>query len=154
MCSGHNGAEFLLNIYYLSTFIIYHCARCGRTPALGSVGGWCRVRRWPASAGSHLVAGSVLIWLPSGCFVRNKCSTCRTWLEFSGRWWHSLTQFGYFACSIHQHIWYFVSNNPDICWTSLPYFGVKLSCVCLMFAYRKKIAYSYPKVTYSGHKFL
>ena len=22
--------------------------------------------------------------------------------------------------------------------TSLPYFGVKLSCVCLMFAYRKK----------------
>ena len=119
MCSGHNGAEFLLNIYYLSTFIIYHCARCGRTPALGSVGGWCRVRRWPASAGSHLVAGSVLIWLPSGCFVRNKCSTCRTWLEFSGRWWHSLTQFGYFACSIHQHIWYFVSNNPDICLESL-----------------------------------
>ena len=33
--------------------------------------------------------------------------------------------------------------------TSLPYFGVKLSCVCLMFAYRKKIAYSYPKVIYS-----
>ena len=31
--------------------------------------------------------------------------------------------------------------------TSLPYFGVKLSCVCLMFAYRKKIAYSYLKVT-------
>ena len=31
--------------------------------------------------------------------------------------------------------------------TSLPYFGVKLSCVCLMFAYRKEIAYSYPKVT-------
>ena len=31
--------------------------------------------------------------------------------------------------------------------TSLPYFGVKLSCVCLMFAYRKRIAYSYPKVT-------
>ena len=27
--------------------------------------------------------------------------------------------------------------------TSLPYFGVKLSCVCLMIAYRKKI----PKVT-------
>ena len=23
--------------------------------------------------------------------------------------------------------------------TSLPYFGVKLSCVCLMFAYRKKL---------------
>ena len=23
--------------------------------------------------------------------------------------------------------------------TSLPYFGVKLSCVCLMFAYRKKV---------------
>ena len=31
--------------------------------------------------------------------------------------------------------------------TSLPYFGVTLSCVCLMFAYRKKIAYSDPKVT-------
>ena len=30
--------------------------------------------------------------------------------------------------------------------TSLPYFGVKLSCVCLMFADRKK-AYSYLKVT-------
>ena len=35
--------------------------------------------------------------------------------------------------------------------TSLPYFGVKLSCVCLMFAYRKT-AYSYPKVTYSYPK--
>ena len=31
--------------------------------------------------------------------------------------------------------------------TSLPYFGVKLSCVCLMFVDRKKIAYSYLKVT-------
>ena len=31
--------------------------------------------------------------------------------------------------------------------TSLPYFSVQLSCVCLMFAYRKKIAYSYLKVT-------
>ena len=31
----------------------------------------------------------------------------------------------------------------------MPYFGVKLSCVCLMFAYREEIAYSYPKVTYS-----
>ena len=36
--------------------------------------------------------------------------------------------------------------------TSLPYFGVKLSCVCLMFAYRKKIAYSYPKVAYKYPK--
>ena len=36
--------------------------------------------------------------------------------------------------------------------TSLPYFGVKLSCVCLMFAFRKKIAYSYPNVNYSGLK--
>ena len=27
--------------------------------------------------------------------------------------------------------------------TSFPYFGVKLSCVCLMIAYRKKL----PKVT-------
>ena len=34
--------------------------------------------------------------------------------------------------------------------TSLPYFGVKFSCVCLMFAYRKKVmTYSDPKVTYS-----
>ena len=45
--------------------------------------------------------------------------------------------------------------------TSLPYFGVKLSCVCLVFAYRMtysdpivtynhpKMTYSYPKVTYS-----
>ena len=36
--------------------------------------------------------------------------------------------------------------------TSLPYFEVKLSCVCLIFAYRKEIAYSYPKVTYSYSK--
>ena len=28
--------------------------------------------------------------------------------------------------------------NKKICLTSLPYFGVKLSCVCLMFASRKK----------------
>ena len=35
--------------------------------------------------------------------------------------------------------------------TSLPYFGVKLSCVCLMFVYRKKVmTYSDPMVTY-GH---
>ena len=33
--------------------------------------------------------------------------------------------------------------------TSFPYFGVKLICVCLVFAYRKKIASSYPKVTNS-----
>ena len=31
--------------------------------------------------------------------------------------------------------------------TSFPYFGVKLSCVCLRFAYRKTIAFSYLKVT-------
>ena len=37
--------------------------------------------------------------------------------------------------------------------TSLPYFRVKLSCVCLMFAYRKKIiTYSDPMVTYSHPK--
>ena len=36
---------------------------------------------------------------------------------------------------------------------SLPYFGVKLSCVCLMFALDKKVmTYSYPKVTYSEPK--
>ena len=34
--------------------------------------------------------------------------------------------------------------------TSLPYFRVKLNCVCLMFAYRKKVMiYSDPMVTYS-----
>ena len=32
---------------------------------------------------------------------------------------YSLTQFGYFSCSIHQDIWYFVSNNPEKCWKSL-----------------------------------
>ena len=44
--------------------------------------------------------------------------------------------------------------------TSLPYFRVKLSCVCLMFAYRKKVmtysdpmvTYSHPKMTYSHPK--
>ena len=51
--------------------------------------------------------------------------------------------------------------------TSFPYFGVKLSCVCLLFAYRKKVitysdpivtyshlkmTYSYPNVNYSGLK--
>ena len=44
--------------------------------------------------------------------------------------------------------------------TSLPYFGVKLSCVCIKFAYRKKVmtyidpmvTYSYPRVTYSDPK--
>ena len=36
---------------------------------------------------------------------------------------------------------------------SLPYFGVELSCVCLMFTYRKKVmTYSYPKVNYSDPK--
>ena len=44
--------------------------------------------------------------------------------------------------------------------TSWPYFGVKLICVCLKFAYRKKVmtyidpmvTYSYPRVTYSDPK--
>ena len=37
--------------------------------------------------------------------------------------------------------------------TSLPYFRVKLNCVCLMFAYRKKVMiYSDPMVTYSHPK--
>ena len=35
--------------------------------------------------------------------------------------------------------------------TSLPYFVVKLSCICLMFVYRTK-AYSYPKVAYKYPK--
>ena len=30
-------------------------------------------------------------------------------------------------------------GDLEPCITSLPYFGVKLSCVCLMFAYRKNI---------------
>ena len=35
----------------------------------------------------------------------------------------------------------------------MPYFRVKLSCVCLMFAYRKKVmTYSDPMVTYSHPK--
>ena len=46
-------------------------------------------------------------------------------------------------------------------WTSLPYFGVKLSCVCLIFAYRKTsndlysdpiVTYSHPRMTYSYPK--
>ena len=37
--------------------------------------------------------------------------------------------------------------------TSLPYFEVKLSCVCLIFTYRKnRVTYSDPKVTYSDPK--
>ena len=37
--------------------------------------------------------------------------------------------------------------------TSLPYFRVKPSCVCLMFAYKKKVmTYSDPMVTYSHPK--
>jgi len=39
--------------------------------------------------------------------------------------------------------------------TSWPYFRVKLNCVCLMFAYRKKsndLSYSDPMVTYSHPK--
>ena len=52
-------------------------------------------------------------------------------------------------------------KRPNKLQTSLPYFGVKLSCVCLMFAYRKKLpivtlrwptAYSYHRVTYSEPK--
>ena len=31
----------------------------------------------------------------------------------------SLTEFGYFSCSIHQDIWYFMSNNPDLCLENL-----------------------------------
>ena len=51
----------------------------------------------------------------------------------------------YYKC--HQHL------APKIVKTSLPYFGVKLSCVCLMFAYRKKgMTYSDPMVTYSHPK--
>ena len=30
-------------------------------------------------------------------------------------------------------------NNTIINTTSLPYFGVKLSCVCLMFAYKNRL---------------
>ena len=38
-------------------------------------------------------------------------------------------------------------------WTSLPYFRVKLNCVCLKFAYIKKVmTYSDPMVTYGGLK--
>ena len=44
-------------------------------------------------AGTHLVAGSVPNWLPSGCFVRNIGTTCCTWRQFSGRWWFLLTKY-------------------------------------------------------------
>ena len=37
---------------------------------------------------------------------------------------------------------YFIAITTYVL-TSFPYFGVKLSCVCLMIAYRKKL----PKVT-------
>ena len=44
-------------------------------------------------------------------------------------------------------------TTTNIMLTSLPYFRVKLSCVCLMFAYRKKVVtYSDPMVTYSYPK--
>ena len=44
--------------------------------------------------------------------VTNKSSITDTTVE-------SLTQFGYFSCSIHQVIWYLTSENPEICWKSL-----------------------------------
>ena len=47
------------------------------------------------------------------------------------------------------------SGKQEFCrtQTSLPYFRVKLSCVCLMFAYIKKVmTYSDPMVTYSHPK--
>ena len=43
-------------------------------------------------------------------------------------------------------------NISDSEETSLPYFGVKLSCVCLVFAYRKVMTYSDSMVTYSHPK--
>ena len=44
--------------------------------------------------------------------VTNKLSITDTTVQ-------SLTQFGYFSCSIHQVIWYLTSENPEICWKSL-----------------------------------
>ena len=47
------------------------------------------------------------------------------------------------------------SNKPENVKTSLPYFGVKLSCLCLPYVQcllMEKIAYSYYKVTYSYPK--
>ena len=45
------------------------------------------------------------------------------------------------------------SKEKALVGTSFPYFGVKLSCVCLLFAYRKKVmTYSDPIVTYSHLK--
>ena len=35
--------------------------------------------------------------------------------------------------------WQYTNSRSTLMDTSLPYFGVKLSCVCLMFAYRKKL---------------
>ena len=77
--------QYLLSIY------IYYLPLCPLRPhtSLGlsrrlvpgvAVTSQCR-------AGTHLVAGSVPNWLPSGCFVRNIGTTCCTWRQFSGRWW-------------------------------------------------------------------
>ena len=44
--------------------------------------------------------------------VTNKSSLTDTTVQ-------SLTQFGYFSCSIHQVIWYLTSENPEICWKRL-----------------------------------
>ena len=73
-----------------------------------------------------------------------------------------LTMLSVLERNMYLEIYFYYIQLLDT--TSLPYFGVKLSCVCLMFAYKKKImtysdpvvthnylkvTYSYPKVTYS-----
>ena len=48
---------------------------------------------------------SASFWLPSGCFVRNLGSACRTWRQFQGRWWtydeHTLT-----LCALLMYIYF------------------------------------------------
>ena len=58
---------------------------------------------WPAPHFGGLVSAS--FWLPSGCFVRGSCSSCRTWRQFQGRWWtydeHTLT-----LCALLMYIYF------------------------------------------------
>ena len=44
----------------------------------------------------------------------------------------------WYQSSIAEHLAHKYQLSASQVKTNLPYFGVKLSCVCLMFAYRKK----------------
>ena len=45
----------------------------------------------------------------------------------------------WYQSSIAAHLAHKYQLSASQVKTNLPYFGVKLSCVCLMFAYRKKV---------------